>query len=229
MSEKTTKSQERAKIAQNTGNAEKTTAPERVQAPSKQKNVSTPVSVNKTAQNASDEALRQSLLEGSSPEPNNVNAGAGGRMTIDEMLHTYFEPTDLVTVTNPFDFDTGWVYADPKDIRIEQPSPETRRVYGIGREYQKTRLLHAGESVVLQGWEAYVGLTRFFKQWVQLTYTAEQLSGAMNSQVVFNKFMGLVYKGIFDPNAGHNTPVESEDVARAALENDLGLTDGGNA
>ena len=174
-----------------------------------------------------DAALAQALLDGSSPEPNTVNAGAGGRMTIDESLHQYFAPTDLVTIKNPFNFDTGWVYSDPKDIRIEQPSPETRRVYGIGRKYQKTRILHAGESVVVQGWEGYVGLTRFFKQWVQMEYTGERLSGAMNSPLVFQKFMDKVYDGIFDPNAS-NKVVDSDDAARVALENDLGLTDGGN-
>lgn len=174
-----------------------------------------------------DAALAQALLDGSSPEPNTVNAGAGGRMTIDESLHQYFAPTDLVTIKNPFNFDTGWVYSDPKDIRIEQPSPETRRVYGIGRKYQKTRILHAGESVVVQGWEGYVGLTRFFKQWVQMEYTGERLSGAMNNPLVFKSFMDKVYDGIFDPNAS-NKAVNSDDAARVALENDLGLTDGGN-
>ena len=54
-----------------------------------------------------DAALAQALLDGSSPEPNTVNAGAGGRMTIDESLHQYFAPTDLVTIKNPFNFDTG--------------------------------------------------------------------------------------------------------------------------
>lgn len=178
-----------------------------------------------TAQNATDDAiLREQLLSGSSPELNNSNGGAGGRMTIDEILHTYFAPTDLVRIKNPFDFNTGWVYSDPKDIRVEQPSAETRRVYGIGREFQKTRILHAGESVVLQGWEAYIGLTRFFKQWAQITRDPQ----AMNNMVYFREFMTKVYDGIYDPNAS-NKVVETDEDARAALENDLGLTDGGNA
>lgn len=191
----------------------------------------TPATKNKPAtpknDAAKDAALAQALLDGSSPEPNTVNAGAGGRMTIDESLHKYFAPTDLVTIKNPFNFDTGWVYSDPKDIVVEQPSPETRRVYGIGRQFQKTRILHAGESVVVQGWEGYVGLTRFFKQWVQMEYSGERLSGAMNNPLVFQKFMEKVFVGIFDPNA-NNKVVDSDDAARAALENDLGLTDGGN-
>ena len=197
-----------------------------------QKTKATPATKNKPAtpkfDPAKDAELAQALLDGSSPEPNTVNAGAGGRMTIDESLHKYFAPTDLVTIKNPFNFDTGWVYSDPKDIQIEQPSPETRRVYGIGRKFQKTRILHAGESVVVQGWEAYVGLTRFFKQWVQMEYTGERLSGAMNNPLVFKSFMDKTFDGIFDPNASNNV-VDSNEDARAALENDLGLTDGGNA
>jgi hypothetical protein len=148
-------------------------------------------------------------------------------MTIDESLHKYFAPTDLVTIKNPFSFDTGWVYSDPKDIVIEQPTPETRRVHGIGRKFQKTRILHAGESVVVQGWEGYVGLTRFYKQWVQTEYDNERLSGAMNNPLVFKKFMDKTFGGIFDPNAS-NKSVDSDEAARAALEDDLGLTDGGN-
>lgn len=190
----------------------------------KSKTVPTTNPTPKTYDAASDAELTEQLLSGSNPSANIANGGAGGRMTIDELLHTYFAPTDLVTVKNPFGFDTGWVYSDPKDIKIEQPSPETRRVYGIGREFAKTRILHAGESVVLQGWEAYVGLTRFFKQWAQTTYSA----GDMNNPARFREFMGKAYGGIYDPNASNNV-VDTDESARQALENDLGLTDGGDA
>lgn len=214
---KTTKAESTVKKAPETAQ----NAPERVEKP---KTVSTPKPTKKTYDAASDAVLTEQLLSGSNPSANVANGGAGGRMTIDELLHTYFAPTDLVTVKNPFDFDTGWVYSDPKDITIEQPSPETRRVYGIGREFAKTRILHAGESVVLQGWEAYVGLTRFFKQWAQTTYGA----GDMNNPARFREFMNKAYGGIYDPNAT-NRPIQNEETARQALENDLGLTDGGNA
>lgn len=214
---KTTKAESTVKKAPETAQ----NTPEREEKP---KAVSTPKPTKKTYDAASDAALREQLLSGSNPSANIANGGAGGRMTIDELLHTYFAPTDLVTVKNPFDFDTGWVYSDPKDITIEQPSPETRRVYGIGREFAKTRILHAGESVVLQGWEAYVGLTRFFKQWAQITYGA----GDMNNPARFREFMNNAYGGIYDPNAT-NRPIQNEETARQALENDLGLTDGGNA
>lgn len=214
---KTTKAESTVKKAPETAQ----NAPERVEKP---KAVSTPKPTRKTHDAASDAELTEQLLSGSNPSANIANGGAGGRMTIDELLHTYFAPTDLVTVKNPFDFDTGWVYSDPKDITIEQPSPETRRVYGIGREFAKTRILHAGESVVLQGWEAYVGLTRFFKQWAQTVYGA----GDMNNPARFREFMNKAYGGIYDPNAT-NRPTQPEETARQALENDLGLTDGGNA
>lgn len=214
---KTTKAESTVKKAPETAQ----NAPERVE---KLKTVSTPKPTKKTYDAASDAALTEQLLSGSNPSANIANGGAGGRMTIDELLHTYFAPTDLVTVKNPFNFDTGWVYSDPKDITIEQPSPETRRVYGIGREFAKTRILHAGESVVLQGWEAYVGLTRFFKQWAQTTYGA----GDMNNPARFREFMNKAYGGIYDPNATAR-PIQNEETARQALENDLGLTDGGNA
>lgn len=217
-SQKTTKAE--TTVEKSTETAQN--APEHVEKP---KTVSKPKPAPKTAQNEAEDAiLREQLLSGSSPELNNSNGGAGGRMTIDEILHTYFAPTDLVRIKNPFDFNTGWVYSDPKDIRVEQPSAETRRVYGVGREFQKTRILHAGESVVLQGWEAYIGLTRFFKQWAQITRDPQ----AMNNMVYFREFMTKVYDGIYDPNAS-NKVVETDEDARAALENDLGLTDGGNA
>ena len=216
IAKETTKAESTVKKAPETAQ----NAPERAEKP---KAVSTPKPTPKTYDAAYDAALTEQLLSGSNPSANIANGGAGGRMTIDELLHTYFAPTDLVTVKNPFDFDTGWVYSDPKDITVEQPSAETRRVYGIGREFAKTRILHAGESVVLQGWEAYVGLTRFFKQWAQTTYGA----GDMNNPARFREFMNKAYGGIYDPNAT-NRPIQNEGTARQALENDLGLTDGGN-
>lgn len=216
-SQKTTKAE--TTVEKSTETAQN--APERVEKP---KTVSTPKPKTKTHDAASDAELIEQLLSGSNPSANIANGGAGGRMTIDELLHTYFAPTDLVTVKNPFGFDTGWVYSDPKDITVEQPSAETRRVYGIGREFAKTRILHAGESVVLQGWEAYVGLTRFFKQWAQTTYGA----GDMNNPARFREFMNKAYGGIYDPNAT-SRPIQNEETARQALENDLGLTDGGDA
>lgn len=169
-----------------------------------------------------DARIAAELLESSIGEANVIAGGAGGRLTIREALMGYFSPTDLVTIKNPFSFHTGWVYSDPKDVRVEQPSAETRRVYGIGREFAKTRVLRAGQDIVIPGWEAYVGLTRFFKQWCQEKYKGN-IAVAINNPATFRQFMKLVYGGKFDPNAGKNTEISNDEAARAALERDLGL------
>lgn len=172
------------------------------------------------AHTATDAELAAQLLAGSSSKPNTANAGAGGRLTTDEVLHEYFSPTDLVTVRNPFDFDTGWVYSDPKDIVKEQPDKITLRIYGIGEKFQKVRILRAGKTITVPGWEAYVGITRFFKEWAQRSGDAR----AINNMELFRKFLGEVYVGIFDPNASQETSISASE----ALSKDLGLT-GGNA
>lgn len=168
-------------------------------------------------QRRADAALAAKILSGADPEASNANGGAGGRATIDEMLHNYFSPTELVRIKNPFKHDTGWAYSDPKDIKIEQPSAETRRVYGIGKGFQKVRIIHAGEDIVIAGWEAYVGLTRMFKAWVQEMDDVRN----MNNTITFKKFMDIAYLGTFDPNAGKNMPTILS--PEEELEADLGL------
>ena len=168
-------------------------------------------------QKRADAVLAAKILSGADPEASNANGGAGGRATIDEMLHSYFSPTELVRIKNPFTHDTGWAYSDPKDIKIEQPSAETRRVYGIGKGYQKVRIIHAGEDIVIAGWEAYVGLTRMFKAWVQEMDDVRN----MNNTLTFKKFMDIAYLGTFDPNAGKNMPTILS--PEEELEADLGL------
>lgn len=168
-------------------------------------------------QKRADAALAAKILSGADPEASNANGGAGGRATIDEMLHSYFSPTELVRIKNPFTHDTGWAYSDPKDIKIEQPSAETRRVYGIGKGFQKVRIIHAGEDIVIAGWEAYVGLTRMFKAWVQEMDDVRN----MNNTLTFKKFMDIAYLGTFDPNAGKNMPTILS--PEEELEADLGL------
>ena len=171
-----------------------------------------------------DAEMAQELLESSVSEANVRSGGAGGRLTIREALMEYFSPTDLVTIKNPFDFNTGWVYSDPKDIKIEQPRAETRRVYGVGRDYAKTRILRAGQDITIPGWEAYVGITRFYKQWCQQSYRGG-VEASMNNPAVFKKFMSMVYDGIFDPNKGKDTEIDRDAAARAALERELGLAE----
>lgn len=168
-------------------------------------------------QKRADAVLAAKILSGADPEASNANGGAGGRATIDEMLHSYFSPTELVRIKNPFTHDTGWAYSDPKDIKIEQPSAETRRVYGIGKGFQKVRIIHAGEDIVIAGWEAYVGLTRMFKAWVQEMEDVRN----MNNTLTFKKFMDTAYLGTFDPNAGKNMPTILS--PEEELEADLGL------
>lgn len=168
-------------------------------------------------QKRADAVLAAKILSGADPEASNANGGAGGRATIDEMLHSYFSPTELVRIKNPFAHDTGWAYSDPKDIKIEQPSAETRRVYGIGKGFQKVRIIHAGEDIVIAGWEAYVGLTRMFKAWVQEMDDVRN----MNNTLTFKKFMDIAYLGTFDPNAGKNMPTILS--PEEELEADLGL------
>lgn len=168
-------------------------------------------------QKRADAVLAAKILSGADPEASNANGGAGGRATIDEMLHSYFSPTELVRIKNPFTHDTGWAYSDPKDVKIEQPSAETRRVYGIGKGFQKVRIIHAGEDIVIAGWEAYVGLTRMFKAWVQEMDDVRN----MNNTLTFKKFMDIAYLGTFDPNAGKNMPTILS--PEEELEADLGL------
>lgn len=169
------------------------------------------------ARRRADEALAAKILSGADPQASNTNAGAGGRATIDEMLHDYFPPTEIVRIRNPFNHDTGWAYSDPKDIKIEQPSEVTRRVYGIGRGFQKVRILHAGEDIVIPGWEAYIGLTRMFKAWVQESGDVRN----MNNTLKFKGFMDEAFMGIYDPNQGRNNPTTIS--MEEQLENDLGL------
>lgn len=168
-----------------------------------------------------DEELAQELLAGTSPAmATDVNA-QGSRKNLLDTLHEMFRPTAMVIVKNFTDFDTGWVYSDPNDLVTEQPDKYTRRDYP---GQPRARVLRAGAQIVVQGWEAYIGLTRFFKQYAQLK-GGKNISAFMNSQAEHRKFLAKAYGGIFDPNNG----LEDEVDARTALENDLGLTDGGNA
>lgn len=152
-----------------------------------------------------------------------VGATAGGvefgnsRKSVKEMIMGYFRPTDLVKIHNPFKWHTGWAYSHPDEEVVETDGSATRRVYPGA---PKTRLLAAGQSVVIPGWEAYIGLDRFFKQWCQ-SEEQGKLTVAMNSPVYFQKFMSMVFDGVYDPNAGQDTTITID--AKTALEHDLGL------
>lgn len=168
---------------------------------------------------AKDAELLGEILSSVNPEAELSSPDGSTRQTVKEMVMAYFKPTDLVKIRNPFRFDTGWAYSHPDDTKIEQDGAVTRRVW-LGRP--RTRLLHAGEEKIIPGWEAYIGIDRFYKQYCQ-TQHREELSVAMNSPYFFKKFMDSVYLGVFDPNGGDESTLDSEETARISLEHDLGL------
>lgn len=165
-----------------------------------------------------DEELAQELLAGTSPAAaTDVNA-QGSRKNLLDTLHEMFRPTAMVIVKNFTEFDTGWVYSNPDELVVEQPDKYTRRTYP-GAPH--ARVLRSGKQIIVQGWEAYIGLTRFFKQYAQIK-GGKNISAFMNSPAEQRKFLDRAYGGVYDPNEA-----EADDIdARAALENDLGLTSG---
>ena len=81
-------------------------------------------------------------------------------------------------------------------------------------------MLDAGKTIVVPGWEAYVGLVRFFKQYVQEQYPGES-AVRMNSPAEQNAFFKKAFVGVYDPNEEEPaTDVKTE------VEKDLGLKNG---
>lgn len=156
-------------------------------------------------------SLEQELLAGSSAS----NADGSKKLMVD-LLHERFDADDLVKIHNFTSRNTGWVYSDRRGLRIEQPNEFTRRVY---QGEQKVRVLGPGETVVIPGWEAYVALVRFFKQ-----YCSEEFSDAlgvhMNSPKDQNEFIDKAFIGIYDPNE-----VEEPKSVKEEVESDLGLVE----
>lgn len=157
------------------------------------------------------------LLAGSSPSTTD-----GSKKLMVDLLHERFGADDLVKIKNFTKRKTGWVYSDRKPVeqggtfRIEQPNEFTRRVW---QGEQKVRVLEPGQTVIVPGWEAYVGLVRFYKQ-----YIAEEYSGKMgvmmNSPREQSDFVDKAFVGVYDPNE----PEEEKDVKKE-VEKDLGLVD----
>ena len=151
------------------------------------------------------------LLSGSTPS----DADGSKKLRVD-LLHERFGADDLVKIKNFTNRRTGWVYSDHKTFKLEQPNEFTRRVW---QGEQKTRVLEPGKTVIVPGWEAYVGLVRFYKQ-----YIAEEHSGKMgvmmNSPKEQNDFVSKAFIGVYDPNE----PEEEKDVKKE-VEKDLGLVD----
>ena len=156
------------------------------------------------------------LLAGSTP-----TSSDGSKKLMVDLLHERFGAGALVKIKNFTRKKTGWVYSDrtPVDsggtFRIEQPNEFTRRVW---QGEQKVRVLEPGKTVIVPGWEAYVGLVRFFKQWVGDEYP-DQMGVKMNSPVAQEEFISKAYLGIYDPNE----PEEEKNV-KEEVEKDLGLT-----
>ena len=150
------------------------------------------------------------------------NGAGSARRSLRERLQDMFRGDDLVKIKNFTSYSVGWVYSDPKDINVEQPDKITRRITGIGRDYQKARVLKPGETKVVPGWEAYVGLVRFFKDYAQHEFKGETLQGAMNSYEEHTKFIEKAYLGVYDPNA--DAEKEEKLTAKEELDKDLGLT-----
>lgn len=113
-----------------------------------------------------------------------------------EYLDDHFSGSDLVTIKNFMDVDTGWVFADPKKERIEQPDKSTRRVYHADRE---AKVLKPGQTITIPGWQAYVALNRMWKHYAQLQ--GAQTGVTLLSTVEMSKFVEKAYLGIFDPNS----------------------------
>ena len=157
------------------------------------------------------------LLAGSNPSRTD-----GSKKLMVDLLHERFGADALVKIKNFTRKKTGWVYSDrtPVDsggtFRIEQPNEFTRRVW---QGEQKVRVVEPGKTVIVPGWEAYVGLVRFFKQWVGDEYP-DQLAVRMNSPEAQMEFIEKAFVGLYDPNE----PEEEKDVKKE-VEKDLGLVD----
>ena len=163
-------------------------------------------------------SFEEQLLAGTTP-----TMEEGSKRSLIDLLHKKFGADDLVKIKNFTPRTTGWVYSDHKSVeqggtfRIEQPNEFTRRVW---QGEQKARVLEAGKTVVVPGWEAYVGLTRFFKQYVQEEYKGNAAI-RMNSPAEQNAFFEKAFVGVYDPNEE-----EPATDVKAEVEKDLGLTDG---
>ncbi len=136
--------------------------------------------------------LQEQLLEG-------VQGSVKQAGKIREQLRELFEPYDFVTVINPFDRPTGWAYVDPGEEVVQRPDKTTKRVQ---HGQPKTRVLKAGERVVIHGWEAYIAIGRMFKEYAQSK--GRSMTVVISSQNEIDKFISMSFGGVFDPNQAFN-------------------------
>lgn len=164
-----------------------------------------------------DQEFAEQLIAGSA-----ATAADGSKKLMVDLLHDKFGADDLVKIKNFTNFKTGWVYSDRTPVenggtfRIEQPNEYTRRVW---QGKQKVRVLEPGKTVIVPGWEAYVGLVRFYKQYVATEF-GSKMSVMMNSPESQKEFINKAFAGVYDPNE----PERVVDVKKE-VENDLGLTE----
>ncbi|ATW62206.1 hypothetical protein CQ476_05 [TM7 phage DolZOral124_53_65] len=139
-------------------------------------------------------------------------AGAQQKQKADslrEKLRDMFRPNDFVTIANPFDHPTGWVFVSPDEEQIEFLNKDTKRVTH-GQPH--VRVLKVGEEIVIHGWEAYIALGRMFKEYAQEQET--NMTIILVSQVEIDNFIKKAYKGIFDPNAAQSAPAQAQSPAQ---------------
>lgn len=164
-----------------------------------------------------DKSFEEQLLSGSTG-----SSIDGSKKLMVELLHEKFGADELVKIKNFTKRKTGWVYSDRRPaeqggtFRIEQPNEFTRRVW---QGEQKVRVLDPGKTVVVPGWEAYVGLVRFYKQYISEEYSGK-MGVMMNSPKDQMDFVDKAFVGVYDPNE----PEEDKDVKKE-VEKDLGLVD----
>lgn len=165
--------------------------------------------------NLSNKELEAQLLASAKGQ---IVANDGSKLLIDRM-HDLFDADDLVKVKNFTDHKIGWVYCDKRTTRVEQPNEFTRRVW---QGEQKARVVDAGKSVIIPGWEAYVALNRFYQDWCYESYPG--MSGSyVLSATLQSAFLDKAFGGVQDINDLNNEPVVD---VKKEVEDDLGLTDG---
>lgn len=139
--------------------------------------------------NTVEQQLQEQLLAG-------VQGNQKQQGRIRDQLREMFNPEEYVTIANPFDHVTGWAYVDPSEEQTERPDKTTKRTtYGK----PKTRIMQAGQQVVIHGWEAYIALGRMFKEYAQSQ--GGNMIIVLTSQKEIESFLKKAYKGVFDPNA----------------------------
>lgn len=78
-----------------------------------------------------------------------------------EKLNDLFKPTDFVRVINIDNQDFTWQSLNPKDeTYYMEPGPQKTTVRGKPRLYT----IKAAQSVVLEGWNAYIMIEQLFKK-----------------------------------------------------------------